>query len=215
MVFSTSEQAQKHFSTLQVNILTTLFLQGRVYVNGPSLNHLHALYAFKLNFSKISSPAASRTYLKDGRYTWRHNSVLLHLAKTFTSFSNCLLYADLPSFLTTSDSLRPDLVLITKNSALYIMELSLGFESNMQINSNRKAIKYKTLIADLSSTYSAIKFANLSMSALGILGSSSESFLSMFKDFHLDQNHQNYTTKKVVSIAIKCKYYVFCNRNKS
>ena len=53
------------------------------------------------------------------------------------------------------------------------------------------------------------------MSALGILGSSSDSLLSMFKDFNLDQNYQNYIIKKAVSIAIRCTYYVFCRRNKS
>ena len=72
----------------------------------------------------------------------------------------------------------------------------------MQINSNHKATKYKTLITDLHSTYPDIKFVSLSMSALGILGCSSDSLLSMFKDFNFDQNHQNYIIKKVVSIAL-------------
>ena len=60
-----------------------------------------------------------------------------------------------------------------------------------------------------------IIIVDLSISALGILGSSSESLLSMLNDFNLDQNSQNYSTKKVVSIAIRCTYYVFCRRNKS
>ena len=132
--------------------------------------------------------SSCKLYLENGRYTWSHNSVLLHLGKTFPSFSNCSLYADLPSFLSpsliTGDSLRPDLVLITNNSSLYIVELTLGFEANMQLNSNRKATKYKTLVTDLNSTYSGIKFVNLSMSAFGISGSSSDSHLSMFKDFN-------------------------------
>ena len=149
----------------------------------------------------------------------RHNSVLLHLTMTFSSLSNCLFYADLPSFLSpsliTGDSLRPDLVLITKILSLYILELAIGFESNMQINSNRKAMKYKTLITDLNSTYSGIKFVNLSMSALGILGSSSHSLLSMVRDFSLDQDHHNHIIKKVVSIAVRCIYYIYCRRNKS
>ena len=82
--------------------------------------------------------SSCKSYLEDDRYTWRHNSVLLYLDKTFSSLSNCLLYADLPSVLfpsvITGDSLRPDLVLILNNSTRYILELTLGFESNMQIN---------------------------------------------------------------------------------
>ena len=75
---------------------------------------------------------------------------------------------------------------------IIIMELTLCFESNMKINSNRKATKCKTLITDPNSAYSDIKFINFSMSALGILGSSLDSLLWMFQDFNLDQNHQNY-----------------------
>ena len=91
--------------------------------------------------------SSCKSHLEDGSYTWRHNSVLLYLAKTFSSFSNCSLYAELPSVLSpsliTGHSLRPDFVSITKNTSLYIWELPLGFESNLQINSNRKATKYK------------------------------------------------------------------------
>ena len=94
------------------------------------------------------------------------------------------------------------------------MELTLGFESSMQINSNRKATKYKALITDLHSTYSNLKRVNLSMSALAIFGSS-DALLSMFKDFNLDKTHKNYITKKVVGIAIRCTYYVFCRSSKS
>ena len=84
----------------------------------------------------------------------------------------------------------------------------------MQINSNRKATKCKTLITDLNSTYPDIKFVNLSMNALEIFGFPFDSLLSMFKDFNLDQN-QNCIIKKVVSVAIRCTYYAFCRRNKS
>ena len=60
----------------------------------------------------------------------------------------------------------------------------------------------------------AIKFVNISMSALGILGSSSDSLLSVIKVFNFDQNSQNHIIKKFVCIAIRCTYYVFCRRNK-
>ena len=75
-------------------------------------------------------------YLENGRYTWRHNSVLLFLANTFSSLNQISVYADLPSFvspsLITGDSLRPDLLLLTGKKVLYILELTLGFETNIQ-----------------------------------------------------------------------------------
>ena len=36
-----------------------------------------------------------RSYLEDGMYTWRHNSVLLFIAKSFSSLQHCLVYAAL------------------------------------------------------------------------------------------------------------------------
>ena len=162
--------------------------------------------------------SSCKSYLDEGRYTWRHNSVLLYLAKTFSSFSDCLLYADLPSFLSpnviTGDSLRPDLVLFSNNSILYILELTLGFESNIHINNGRKASKYSSLLLDQKHAYSDVKFINLSMSTLVIMGKSSESVLLMFDDLKVGTTAQKYVMKKVMNIAIRCSYYIFCRRNK-
>ena len=63
--------------------------------------------------------------------------LFLYLANTFSSLKQCTIYADLPSFLSpcliTSESLRPNLLLLTENKLLYILELTLGFETNIQI----------------------------------------------------------------------------------
>ena len=64
--------------------------------------------------------SSCKSFLEDGRYAWRYNSVLLHLSNSLPSFKNTSLFADLPSFpspsLVTGDSLRPDLVLILNQS---------------------------------------------------------------------------------------------------
>ena len=112
--------------------------------------------------------SSCKSYLDEGRYTWRHNSVLLFLANTFSSLKQCTVYADLPSFLSpcliTGESYRPDRLLTDKN-ILYILELTVGFKTNIQNNSDRKATKYSSLINDLSLSYSKVQFVNLSMSA--------------------------------------------------
>ena len=95
------------------------------------------------------------------------------------------------------------------------MELTLGFESNIQINSDRKASKYSSIILDLKPAYSDVKFVNLSMSALGIMGRSSESLLLMLEDLKLDKNAKKHINRKIINITIRCSYYVFCSRNKS
>ena len=62
--------------------------------------------------------------------------------------------ADLPSFLSpcliTGDSFLPELLLLIDAKILYILELTVGFETNIQNNSDRKAAKYSSLINGLS-----------------------------------------------------------------
>ena len=74
------------------------------------------------------------------------------------------------------DTLRLDHFMVLNNASVYVLELTVGFESNININSDCMAIKYHSLITHLQSSYSTVTFVNLSMSALGKFGTSSESF---------------------------------------
>ena len=80
------------------------------------------------------------------------------------SIKNASLYADFPfsppPFLITCDSLRPDLVLVGTNCC---------FESNIKVNSDRKAAKCRPLLMNLRIEYTNNNFVTFSMSALGIL----------------------------------------------
>ena len=134
--------------------------------------------------------SSCKSYLDQGRYTWRHDSVLNFIANSLSALPSCSIYADLPAFLSpslvTGDSLRPDLLLIPKNKTLYILELTIGFETNIKVNSDRKALKYNPLHHSLRSTYRQINFINLSLGALGTVGSSSDSFSELLKAVDFD-----------------------------
>ena len=162
--------------------------------------------------------SSCKSYLDEGRYTWTHNSVLLFLANTFSSLNKCTVYADLPSFLSpcliTGDSFRPDLLLLTDNKILYILELTVGFETNIQNNSDRKTAKYSSLINDLSPSYSKVVFVNLSMGAIGVMGSSCNSLLSLLHELHFDKTITKRIIMKAMNISIRSSYYIFCRRNK-
>ena len=101
--------------------------------------------------------SSCKSYLKDGRYTWRHNSVLLQISRTLSLLQDSSLYVDLPSFpspsLVTGDSLRPDLVLVLNNTTVYLLELTVGFETNITISSERKSDKYRPLILALQEKF--------------------------------------------------------------
>ena len=162
--------------------------------------------------------SSCKSYLEDGRYTLRHNSVLLHISRTLSSLQDSSLYTDLPSFpspsLITGDSLRPDLVLVLNSTTVYLLELTVGFESNIKINSERKSDTYRSLILALQDRFYD-GFINLCMSALGIFGRSSDSYSSMLKDLHFDTTRQQQIIMTASIIAIRCTYFIFCRRNKS
>ena len=134
------------WSTVQQNMPRNVFNFMIKYLNNtlPTKKNLH-------KWSLSDSPSCSfflspetlqhivsscNSYLADGRYIWRHNSVLLFLARSLSALQSCSLYADLPFFsspsLITGDSLRPDLALISPNYTLYLLELTVGFETNIE-----------------------------------------------------------------------------------
>ena len=159
-----------------------------------------------------------KSYLDQGRYTWRHDSVLNFIANTLLALPSCCIDADLPAFLSpslvTGDSLRPDLLLITKTKTLYILELTIGFETNIKVNSDRKALKYNPLHHSLRSTYGQINFINLSLDTLGTVGSSSYSFSELLKAVDFDNKTLKVILSRIMNITIRCTYYIFCCRNK-
>ena len=162
--------------------------------------------------------AGCETYLNEGRFTWRHDSVLNFLASTLTAVQNSRLYVDIPGFVNpsvlTGDNSRPDLLLAIENECLYILELTVGFESNLQVNANRKRQKYLDLIEEQKTNYGKVKFINLSLSTLGVFSRSAENFDEMLRSLKLDDQYSKYIKKKIVNMCIRTSYYIFCRRNK-
>jgi hypothetical protein len=59
------------------------------------------------------------------------------------------LYADVPGFksssIITGDTYRPDLLLSFSNGSLYVVELTVGYATNLENNVKRKKAKYREL----------------------------------------------------------------------
>ena len=160
--------------------------------------------------------AGCQSYLE--RFTWRHDSVLNFLAQTLQSIHTCKLYADLSGFkspsIITGDIYRPDLLVITPDESLYVVELTVGFETNLRNNVDRKHAKYKDLLEDLKKHFTSVKFINISVSSLGVLDKECSTFLKMLDTLGLGKKDQQFCTRKMMSIAIRTTYYIFCCRNK-
>ena len=163
--------------------------------------------------------AGCKKYLNEGRYTWRHDSALSFIAQTLQSIKPAKLYADLPGYLSpctiTGDSLRPDILLSTADNTLHIIELTVGFETNLDNNAHRKELKYRPLLTDLAKDYNKIEFVNLCISCLGIFGNSSDSFLQMCNERGIENLDLRFIISKLSTIIIRTTYYIFCMRNKA
>ena len=58
-------------------------------------------------------------------------------------------------------------------------------------NIERKQSKYAALIQDQVNHFKAVKFVNLSVSALGVLDQESSPFIGILKELNVDNNHQS------------------------
>ena len=99
-------------------------------------------------------------------------------------------------------------------TTLYVIELSVGFETNINVNTERKRVKYNQLTRDLLSEYHDVRFINLPLSALGIFGNSCGPFIDMLKELDFEKPHINFAVQKLTTIIIGSTYYIFCMRNK-
>ena len=152
-------------------------------------------------------------HLNEGRYTWRHNSILRNLADYLEVIGNVRIYADVDGYLSpsviTRGELRPDIV-VTKGNSLYIMDLTVGFETNISKNAERKEQKYANLIETLHESrnrnkYEEVRFVNLSLGALGIVGKESQGLKKMLEELGLSKSEEYYIVKKLIR---KCLHKV-------
>ena len=82
----------------------------------------------------------------------------------------------------------------------------------MQLVKNEK---YPNLIKEMSKNYTRVKFVNLSTSPLGVFSDECSTFLDMMNDIGIDEKQQLYIMKKMINIAIRATYYIFCCRNRN
>ena len=86
-----------------------------------------------------------------GRYDWRHNSVFLNLTRSILATENLEVYADFEGYknpsLITGDEYRPDLIVVKMNpQEITLFELTIGFETNVDNNTENKYNRYKRLL---------------------------------------------------------------------
>ena len=118
--------------------------------------------------------------------------LLLFIAKSLQPVINVhsSLYAGVNGFLNPSiiagENYRPDFLFLIQS----VLELTVGFESNLNNNAVRKKEKYQTLINEMSRNYRCVRFVNLYMSSLGVFSDECSTFLDVMNDIGIDKKQQ-------------------------
>ena len=159
------------------------------------------------------------SHLREGRFNWRHDSILINLANSPKVYNDVQLYVDndnfrSPSIITGGDQ-RPDLLQIDKRNNMYVLELTVGFEPNIEKNGKRKNNKYKELLKSMEKDYTSVTFRNLSMGSLGIIGKDSINLQKLLKATNMDKNSIACCIKKFSACCIRCTYHLFCINDKA
>ena len=132
------------------------------------------------------------TALTQGRYTWRHNSVLssfINLVRPHMK-EGMVLYSDMPGFQAPHGgtvpphilvtSLKPDIFVFNERSLeVFVFELTCPWDTNIERSHNFKSEKYAPLVADLSCTR-IVHFYSIEVSARGQVTKENSSRLKSF-----------------------------------
>ena len=173
----------------------------------------HGTLEHILNFCSVS--------LNQGRYTWRHNSVLNHIANTINQNKppNLEVFCDIsgqdinggtipPDVLVTQS--RPDLVLLNRNEkTICLLELTCSFESNSQAANIRKSLRYSTLKTDLEENGYKCFLIPFEVGSRGHIHKSTKSSLfNIFTTMNISAKH-NQCMKNMSKISLLSSYTIF------
>ena len=161
--------------------------------------------------------AGCETYINEGRFTWGHDSVLSSIASAIQTAQYSDLYVDVPGYnnpsVLTGDKLRPDMLITLQNKCICILELTIGYESNLKNNATRKRERYEDVIKE-QQKHEKVKFVNISICSLGVFSESSLGLIEMLEDLKFDEKCRKYFVSKIINIGIRSSYYIFFMRNK-
>ena len=195
----------EHWYTSFQNLPKNIYNFSTRYIQLPTLKNMTmwkktstGLCKFCLNSQTLQHVVSGcKVYLHEGRYNWRHDSILKNLVTYFKSIRGNLKYyvdipgSELPSVITGVER-RPDIVIRDKNK-LYMIEITVGFETRISINAERKLKHYENLCKELSQGFESVIYVNLSMGALGLIGKDSKKFYDLLKmTLKLEKDQTNY-----------------------
>ena len=164
--------------------------------------------------------------LDQGRYTWRHNSVLNTIVNRLRNSyeePDFKIYADLPglyhgiSTVPTNvavTNLKPDICIVSESSKEFtIIELTIPFETNIQSARERKSKRYATLKEDIENKGYTVSVLPIEIGSRGFISQQNVTdLLSIFKEKSRNSRKFKELLKTLSKIAITASYCVFYSK---
>ena len=160
-------------------------------------------------------------YIKEGRFKWRHDSILQHFTKASKAANTkkLLIYADLPGMSINggtilvdivATSLRPDIVIVNKQEKfIELMELTCSFEKNIDAANLRKYTNYLDLKSDIEAAGWKTSLVPFEVGSRGqITQRNKKSIIDSCKRNQLKIKH-NQIMKEMSKISLLCSFAIY------
>jgi len=151
----------------------------------------------------------------EDRYKWRHDSVLYTIAHYLLNYTDnsYKLFVDIEGYENPAilfHSCRPDILLL-KNDTLYVIELTVCFETNFIKSHEYKINRYRNLKDNLiDKKYKLVIYA-VEFSAIGLTSSNLINFTRFLKTLKIDVHKM---ISKCSEVCVRSSYYIFNRRGK-
>ena len=152
----------------------------------------------------------------EGRYTWRHNSVLYTILTHINSIVNdgYSIYADIEGYANPASlfrSVRPDVVIV-KSDRYFIIELTVCFETNLVKSREYKINKYKSTKDEVLDKNITVELYTVEFTCLGLTSKALALFTKLLRNFNVDVKRM---TSKCSEVCCRTSYYIFNRRGKT
>ena len=101
--------------------------------------------------------------------------------------------------------------MVVFEDAIYVIELTVPYETNCKKAKRRKEEGYKNLRSELIMTCSTFEVITLEVTTLGFVSKDVNRFRRLLRALDLNEER---IVKKCMEVALKATFYIYCRRNK-
>ena len=151
--------------------------------------------------------------INDGRYKWRHDSILKTILCYICSSNEYQVLADVEGYNISAvlfASSVPDIVVIN-NDILQAKELTVCFETNFQKSRKYEMNWYKNLSNEVVANY-IVKGLFIEISTLGFYTNDMKPFIKFCKDLKI--NNADRLLRKCSEVAIRASFFLNIRKNR-